>query len=282
MEDINGQVIVLNVYNRHLNINRIFLYKCKHEDVSVVPTNVDGAISYSDSTYLDQIICKRILISDDDLKHEKNDGSCISNHLDENTVIFHLTFDPLLVSCLVNEIYNSRHFRNSFYSNVLKELGTSSWIKLNVKCKRKSDISNIEADLKWCCHMLPYLKMRLVFEDAFSWLSTLGGAYSSLGDQFHHCASTAGRISEQQFSLAKKLGDPYLMSRCFVYLSLSLMQRGFLRHAKYILRKQYAFATQRDEIADFKLVAMCKGVWCKLQYLYHVKKQEKITKALTF
>lgn len=30
---------------------------------------------------------------------------------------------------------------------------------------------------------------RVEIENAFSWLSTLGGAYSALGDYFEHCVS---------------------------------------------------------------------------------------------
>lgn len=32
--------------------------------------------------------------------------------------------------------------------------------------------------------------MRLEIENAFSWLSTLGGAYSALGDYFEDCVSS--------------------------------------------------------------------------------------------
>ena len=37
--------------------------------------------------------------------------------------------------------------------------------------------------------MLPLWTLRLAMEDAFSWLSTLGGAYSSLGEQYSQCVS---------------------------------------------------------------------------------------------
>lgn len=46
-------------------------------------------------------------------------------------------------------------------------------------------------------------------DHAFSWLSTLGGAFSALGDYFENCAETAGKISIQQLQLAFRLGRFY-------------------------------------------------------------------------
>lgn len=37
--------------------------------------------------------------------------------------------------------------------------------------------------------MLHLVWTRVEIENAFSWLSTLGGAYSALGDYFEHCVS---------------------------------------------------------------------------------------------
>lgn len=37
--------------------------------------------------------------------------------------------------------------------------------------------------------MLRLIWTRVEIENAFSWLSTLGGAYSALGDYFEHCVS---------------------------------------------------------------------------------------------
>ncbi|XP_071946591.1 uncharacterized protein [Antedon mediterranea] len=244
MEKSKGaQIIVLNVYDRQKTDRKIYLYK-------------DG------TPHADVMFTKTFLLLKDD-KDVK-----ISKYITVKWVL-----DTHLVSCLTNELEKSQNFRNNFHNNRSNCLQHSSGIILKIKCKQ--NILCIEADIRWCNYMLPYLTMRLEFEDAFSWLSTLGGAYSSLGDQFHQCASVAGRISQQQFILAKKIGDPYLMSRCYVFLSLSLMQRGFLKYAQFILRKQFAFATQREEITDVRLVAMCRGAWCKLQYLYELKRQKR-------
>lgn len=39
--------------------------------------------------------------------------------------------------------------------------------------------------------MLRLIWTRVEIENAFSWLSTLGGAYSALGDYFEYCVSTS-------------------------------------------------------------------------------------------
>lgn len=54
------------------------------------------------------------------------------------------------------------------------------------------------------------VKERCEVDHAFSWLSTLGGAFSALGDYFENCAETAGKISIQQLQLAFRLGRFYL------------------------------------------------------------------------
>ncbi|XP_024947310.1 uncharacterized protein F58A4.6 isoform X2 [Cephus cinctus] len=109
-------------------------------------------------------------------------------------------------------------------------------------------------------------------DHAMSWLSTLGGAFSALGEQFEHCAEIAGKISLRQFELALRLDDPLLVARCKLYAALSLLQRGRLRIAKSIIRNIYTFAVHQK---DVRLVRMCQGVWAKLQYSYKLKRQKK-------
>lgn len=80
-------------------------------------------------------------------------------------------------------------------------------------------------------------------------------------------AQVAGKISVQQLNLGMRLGDPYLQSRCKLFYSISLIQVGHLRAAKYIIRQQYCFAIkERDK--DIRLLRMCKGIWLRLQYEY--------------
>lgn len=130
-----------------------------------------------------------------------------------------------------------------------------------------------------------------------SWFSTFGGAYSNLGDEFEKCVNTnlriislcrslnsisftpfqaemAAKISVHQMKLAFQLGDPFLISRCKLYYSIALIQRGFIGPAKRIVRSEYKFARKEQE-ADPKLLKMCLGIWSKLVYTKQQKQQQQ-------
>lgn len=112
----------------------------------------------------------------------------------------------------------------------------------------------------------------------FSWLSTLGGAFSALGDYFEDRAEIAGKISIHQMRLALRLGDPTLISRCKLFFSISLMQRKRLKLAQFIIRQQYEFAISNN---DTRLWKMCMGIWSKLQYTHMInRKNRKLGKNL--
>ena len=100
-----------------------------------------------------------------------------------------------------------------------------------------------------------------------SWLSTLGGAFSALGDYFDDRAEIAGKISVQQMKLAIRLADPAVISRCLLYLSISLIQKHKFKEAKKIIRSQFAFAKHHE---DIRLTKMCLGIWSKLQYTHKI------------
>lgn len=109
------------------------------------------------------------------------------------------------------------------------------------------------------------LRERCELDHALSWLTTLGGAFSSLGDEFQSCAEMAGKISMNQLKLALRLGDPSIVTRCRLYFSLSLIQTHRYKLAKRIIYREYCKA-KSAVIVDEKLLNMCKGIWSKLQY----------------
>ncbi|KAF9796668.1 hypothetical protein SFRURICE_010639 [Spodoptera frugiperda] len=115
---------------------------------------------------------------------------------------------------------------------------------------------------------------RVEIENAFSWLSTLGGAYSALGDYFDHCAEEAGRISLRQYKLSRMLGDEGLAARSRLYSALSQAQKGNLHISRNIVRNVAAFAR---ETHDKRLIRMCQGVWAKLKYLRSLKHESQAT-----
>ncbi|XP_058799420.1 uncharacterized protein F58A4.6 isoform X2 [Phymastichus coffea] len=112
---------------------------------------------------------------------------------------------------------------------------------------------------------------RQEIDHAMSWLSTLGGAFSALGDYSDHCAKIAGQISIEQCKLSIRLGDPQLVARCKLYAALSLLQQNNFKVSKCMVKKIFEFAVNNK---DVRLQRMCQGVWAKLQYLYHQKRKK--------
>lgn len=108
-----------------------------------------------------------------------------------------------------------------------------------------------------------------------SWLSTLGGAFSALGDFFDQAAERAGRISFYQLKLAIKSGDPSIIARSKLYYSISLIQKGNFREAKRIILNQYEHAKEEFNAGDPRLYKMCHGIWLKLQYTHQMKLENK-------
>jgi len=135
-----------------------------------------------------------------------------------------------------------------------------------------------------------------------SCLSTLGGAFSSLGDQFTHCVSSninqksilystiffefqaqiAGNISAKQYKIALKLGDPMTLLRCKLYYSISLIQCGHLKNARYIIQSVYNHVKLiPEDLQDKRIIYMCQGIWSKLRYTWNQKMHEKSNKNKT-
>lgn len=122
--------------------------------------------------------------------------------------------------------------------------------------------------------MTHLVRERCELDNTLSWLSTLGGAFSALGDYSVNCAEMAGKISYQQLKLAFKLQDDGIVSRCKLYFSLSLIQRRHYKLARSIIYNEYLNA-KNALIVDNRLISMCKGIWSKLQYESNLNRQCK-------
>lgn len=72
-------------------------------------------------------------------------------------------------------------------------------------------------------------------------------------------------MSITQLRIAMKLGDPGIQSRCRLYAAISLLQRGYLKSCRDIVKSEYQYAKSIAE-SDPRLRRMCLGVWSKLQY----------------
>ncbi|XP_041972029.1 uncharacterized protein F58A4.6 [Aricia agestis] len=199
-----------------------------------------------------------IIELDDDTKSEriKSTKKCLKLRANG------LFLQPFVKECINSEIYRC------CVINRLKQcemnLNTRVFLKLILEPPDKEIL-----DYAWNMRMLQLVWMKVEIDKAFSWLSTLGGAYSALGDYFENCAEEAGRISITQYKLSKMLGDESLAARSRLYSALAFSQKGKLKISRHIVREvaQFARATK-----DNRLNRMCQGVWAKLKYLRQLQK----------
>lgn len=119
------------------------------------------------------------------------------------------------------------------------------------------------------------LHQRLAVDCALCWLSTLGGAFSNLGEQFEDAALLAGLISRRQMRLALRLADVVVQAKCQLWLATSLMQRAQLRPAARLLRRAFHQARHgalRNCLEGDKVAVMTRGLWSKLRYLWQQRR----------
>ncbi|CAH4033740.1 unnamed protein product [Pieris brassicae] len=153
--------------------------------------------------------------------------------------------------------YLRRNINNLFELSANKS--ETSFLKLILEPPDKEIL-----DYAWNERVSYLVWSKIEIENAFAWLSTLGGAYSALGDYFEHCAEEAGRISVRQYRLSQLLGDESLAARSKLYSALAFAQKGNLKLSRQIVRQVAAFARSTN---DKRLNRMCQGVWAKLKYL---------------
>lgn len=123
-----------------------------------------------------------------------------------------------------------------------------------------------KVDYAWNYRTWEQVMRRVLLEEAFAWFSTLGGAYSSLGDHSLQFAEEAGRIAIKQLKIAEEEGDPILASKAKLFFAQSLMQRGYIEESKQIIKCQTVFA-KRLVLPDSKLLTMCRALRKRWKYV---------------
>ncbi|XP_076640763.1 uncharacterized protein F58A4.6 [Halictus rubicundus] len=179
-------------------------------------------------------------------------------------------YSAYLVSAYIATLINSQTYHTAAYKKLLKwsqhrvlDETNSIIILMKIRTPKKQFL-----DYKWNSNIIQMILERREVDHAMSWLSTLGGAFSALGDEYQHCAEMAGKISVKQLQLAMRLGDPHLVARCKLYAALSLIQQGQIKIPKTVIRNIYKFAFNQN---DVRLQNMCLGIWAKLKYCYKMK-----------
>ncbi|XP_050479169.1 uncharacterized protein F58A4.6 [Bombus huntii] len=200
-----------------------------------------------------------------------------SNEIQVNRICLNKRgLNAYVVSAYIITLANSQTYRKAALKKLLQYLIYRlsnrvylEMILIRLKMPRKQFL-----DYKWNERMTQMTMERREIDHAMSWLSTLGGAFSALGEEFQQCAQMAGKISMKQFELALRLRDPFLIARCKLYTALSLIQQGQLKEPKRMIKCIYKFSISWN---DIRLQNMCQGVWAKLQYCYKIQKERHKT-----
>ncbi|XP_022254517.1 uncharacterized protein LOC106470204 isoform X2 [Limulus polyphemus] len=159
-----------------------------------------------------------------------------------------LKMDVNMVYCCLKELENSEHYRRIVIGNIYATYRTTKKKIPSLLCSTCNSFINVFSlsvevtwpqkqllDKIWNHKIQVLVTEQATMENAMAWLSTLGGAYSALGDQFQRCAIEAGRISMQQLKVALRLGEPLLICRCRIFIAMSLLQLGYLKDTKHII-----------------------------------------------
>lgn len=186
----------------------------------------------------------------------------------------HIQTEGLFFVAFLRELQKSLVYRQS-----VLEQWTCAWKKRYVttsgadnradavvQVKVHSSLPHV-LDYTWGERMCQCVVERQQLDIMMSWLSTLGGACSALGDHLTDFAERAGAISVKQLEIAMRLGDPNMASRCRLYAAISLIQKCRFKLAARIIKREYQWALSvLPEARDIRLVKMCQGIWTKLRH----------------
>ena len=125
-------------------------------------------------------------------------------------------------------------------------------------------------DIKSCSLATLLLWQVIEQEDALHWLSTLGGAFSNLGESNLQFAERAGRNAFKQMLVGTRSGDLSVVSKCRLFVAHADLQLGRLRSAARLVRSVWRLCHQQP-LANLaitsKLITMCQGVWSRVKWV---------------
>lgn len=136
--------------------------------------------------------------------------------------------------------------------------------KLLVDIQIKNPAQNL--DFGWERRVKHLFRYMLDLEKLMWNLSTLGGAYSAMGDFDTEYAKTAAKITTHQIKLAKRYGDPVILARCYLYTALAEAQIGHLSLAVNIVKAVRYWSKQNPNTEIVR--RCCEGVYQKLRAIH--------------
>ena len=80
-------------------------------------------------------------------------------------------------------------------------------------------------------------------------------------------AVKAGQNAFKQMKIALRSEDPLVLCKCWLFVAMSYMQQKRLNEARAIIST--VFINVKSGHNDKTLIAMCKGIWARLQYVWN-------------
>lgn len=181
------------------------------------------------------------------LASKQNDLTDRQQKTTHNPLVTNTIMDTHTLFKILHELRCSENFRNGMAQKVrLDRQLKSGHDDDDDNCRYVEALMLVQSntvlpiDYNWTMRVLNVALGRVILEDCYSWLSTLGGAFSALGEDFNEFSIKAGLLAaEKQFKLALLLGDQRLLAKCYLFVSLSLCQLGkkrqCVRHLKNVV-----------------------------------------------
>ena len=116
-------------------------------------------------------------------------------------------------------------------------------------------------DRKWNGFITRIVNLRMATCEILAIFSTLGGAFSCLGESGDlSAAQTAGCIAFRQLILSRRIEDPNLIIRCYIYQVYSLCQLRLKKKAVKLL-KQIIYPTLQVLVSQNKVEPCIKKMY---------------------
>ena len=91
-------------------------------------------------------------------------------------------------------------------------------------------------DCVWSSRLQSCLARVVQLRGISAWVSTLGGAFSALGDIRPAHAQRAKVLACQHYHIARRLGDSGLAERCLFFVALATLQQGRCLSSTHVFR----------------------------------------------
>lgn len=120
-------------------------------------------------------------------------------------------------------------------------------------------------DYSWSRKVLELIGNKAKLMESFSWLSTVGGGFSALGERDSKFSMRAGRLSlGQQLKLAELLGDERLKVMCHLFAALAALQLENKHFCRNYIRNVIVPLINSLPYYDPILINILRHIWFRL------------------